>query len=1097
MANRTVYKTGTTRKPSGMSIDQNELEFTARWKVMDENHGGGQIVWWHTNVDPSDNWIDAPVTTSDTSVIITVDASKYYPYTSNTLRWLSFVVKGRRAQETDVDYSGDTTITTITTYRDSDWERLNYFIYPPNAPSVEENLDDAYPRCIFTWDVDTQVDDHKPFANVEWQSMRIKDSSETDGSKLRWASIDSGANWNDWRTGTGGSSGSISILEDSTDATNYSITRWVRFRSRGAGGASAWRYIKHVYASPYASTINQNQKKTYATRAENTFVRMEWTSPSDPAHPIDQTDVQYLIATPGAGMSVPDDANWTDVVSIADSTYTDSAQFSIDGGAGTDECLWVRTVNVHDVNLTPSTAVLLSASSLAEPEFSGTVEINTAQCSATISATNNSDVPDSMVAVYFYNGNNTPYICAIIPHGSTTVANVQLTYFTDTAKIAFGLKAFQGTYKTKSAKYTINGGSVTYYQYTLVANMESSIAKGDGDVPLPPNGLTLQYQPGAIASSGQNRSNTSEVLVNWNWNWNKATAAEVSWSRNPHAWESTDAPETYTVDRVRDSQIWVGGLALGNRWYFRVRFLATSDDVTVYGPYSTMKSVLVADTPAIPSIKAPSPATTVRDPSAITGVSYRVGKTGLIRVAWNYVNTDGTDQGSATIREVTYSVSGDLETPWVTKAGEEMETLDGEQLLFRPSAIPVPTPVRTIAKVSGAETYVEFQPSKFKWAAGTTHYLQIRVASTAGLYSGWSDPISVVVAEPVFCTIATTSMIRDGKKYYLTELPLTITVQGAGDGDTTSIVIERAEDYTIIRPDETDFHGYNGETIVSMSHRGADGFTVTLDSLIGSLDDNAKYRLVAMVEDDLGQSNTASISFWVRWAHQPVRPSGSTVMDGYEAVITPTLPAGATVESGDTVDIYRLSADKPELIFSGGEWGKSYRDPYPAIGVMGGHRVVARSYNGDYFDSNSTVTWCDLHEDDGDHLESRMAIIDFDKYQLLLDYNVDVSSNWQKDFTETTYLGGAVQGDWNAAVRRKTSVNTMVISLFDPETVRNMRRLAVYTGICHVRTPDGSSFSADVQVQENRSHTRGGAVTEFTLSITRVDPETLDGLEEE
>lgn len=1095
MADRTIYKTATTRKPTGMSIDQNEMEFTAHWKVMDENHDGGQIAWWHTNVEPSEKWYDLPVTSSDTSVTVAPAATSYYPYTDKTLRWLSVIVKGRRGQSTETDYSGNDQITTITTYRDSDWERLNYYIYPPNVPTAEEDLDDAYPRCVFSWDVETESDDHRPFTNVEWQSMRIKNCSETDGSKLRWASIDSGSNWNDWRSGGGGASGSITISEDSTDVTNNSLTRWVRFRSRGPGGASAWRYIKHVYATPYASTIDRSKKKTYATRGENTFVRVEWTAPADPAHPIDETLVQYLIDTPAEGMTVPDSASWTTAVTIVDSTWSDAAQFTIDGGPGTDQCLWVRTVNVHDVNRTECQAALLLCSSLAEPEFTGTIEVNTAQCSATISATNNSDVPDSQLAVYFYNGNNTPYICAIIPHGSSTVANVQLTYFTDAAKIAFGLKAFQGAYKTKSAKYTINGGSVTYYQYTLSANMESAIVKGDGDVPVPPTGVTLQYQAGAGAAASQSndQDDTTEVLVNWNWNWKNATAAEVSWSRNPHAWESTDAPETYTVDRVRDSQIWVGGLARGARWYFRVRFLDVSEDATVYGPYSTAKSVLLADTPSVPVIRAPSPATTVQDPAVISGVSYKVGPSGLVQIGWSYINTDGTTQGSAKVREVTYETSEELETPWITKGGDEIETLDGEQILFRPAAVPAPIPVRTVAMIDGPETSVVIQPSRFRWAAGSTHYLQVRVASSAGLYSGWSDPIAIRVAEAVSCTIAATSLTRESEKHYLTALPLTVTVQGAGAGDTTSLVIERAEDYTIIRPDETDYHGCEGETIVTMSHRGADGFTVSVDDLIGALDDQAKYRIIATVEDDFGQTKSAKLPFWVRWAHQPMRPSGSVVMDGYSAIITPTPPAGATVEDGDVVDIYRLSADKPELIVKSGAWGNSYRDPYPAIGEPGGHRVVYRSSNGDYFDADSRVTWIDLGSADGDRLDSKNTIIDFGRHQIELEYNLDLSSNWEKDFVETTYLGGSVQGDWNPAVRRNSTVTSVAVPMTDTDQIADLRRLAVYPGICHVRTPDGSSFAADIQVSESRSYKDGGKLAGFTLAVTRVDPETLDG----
>ena len=64
----------------------------------------------------------------------------------------------------------------------------------------------------------------------------------------------------------------------------------------------------------------------------------------------------------------------------------------------------------------------------------------------------------------------------------------------------------------------------------------------------------------------------------------------------------------------------------------------------------------------------------------------------------------------------------------------------------------------------------------------------------------------------------------------------------------------------------------------------------------------------------------------------------------------------------------------------------------------------------------------------------------------------------------------------------------------DIETIEAMRRLAVYPGICHVRTKDGSSYAADVQVSESHKQGNGHRVVEFSLSITRVDAEVYDGL---
>ena len=124
---------------------------------------------------------------------------------------------------------------------------------------------------------------------------------------------------------------------------------------------------------------------------------------------------------------------------------------------------------------------------------------------------------------------------------------------------------------------------------------------------------------------------------------------------------------------------------------------------------------------------------------------------------------------------------------------------------------------------------------------------------------------------------------------------------------------------------------------------------------------------------------------------------------------------------------------------------------------------------------------------------SDYAIIDFGTGRVYLEYELGISHSWKKDFTETKYLGGSVQGDWNPAVSRNGTIST-VMTTDDMDTIEEMRRLAVYAGICHVRTPDGSSYAADVQVSEAQKQATGHNIVEFSLTITRVDVETLDGM---
>lgn len=328
----------------------------------------------------------------------------------------------------------------------------------------------------------------------------------------------------------------------------------------------------------------------------------------------------------------------------------------------------------------------------------------------------------------------------------------------------------------------------------------------------------------------------------------------------------------------------------------------------------------------------------------------------------------------------------------------------------------------------------------------------------------------------------------------LKDMPLTITVTGAGETGETTVAIERAESYYLDRPDERDFTGHENETIALFSQTGEAQITIDNGDLIGTLDDGAQYRIVADVSDGIGQTAREELEFEVHWSHQAVEPTATVEIDNENLIakITPIAPAEA--EPGDTCDIYRLSVDRPELIFEGAEFGTMYVDPYPALGEMGGHRIVFRTSNGDYITEDNTIAWADYTQEETGGVETMFNIIDFDGNQVRLMYDITIDAGWEKDFQQTKYLGGHIQGDWNAAVSRTGSVGGSLIVTQDQETIQNLRRLADYPGICHVRTRDGSSYAADVQVSEARDMGRDVIRSEFTLSITRVDPEGFDGL---
>ena len=319
-----------------------------------------------------------------------------------------------------------------------------------------------------------------------------------------------------------------------------------------------------------------------------------------------------------------------------------------------------------------------------------------------------------------------------------------------------------------------------------------------------------------------------------------------------------------------------------------------------------------------------------------------------------------------------------------------------------------------------------------------------------------------------------------------------VTATGASTGGTTTIDIVRAEEYHIDRPDDGRFDGYEGEQIFSAQVIGETAVTIAYADLNGPLDDGATYDLVATVSDELGQRATASQRFRVAWDTQPGLPEAQVNIDASDHIALIRVTAEDAATTTDTFDVYRLSADRPEKILEDGTFGTVYVDPYPAFGQLGGHRIVRKSKYGDYITADGRLAWLDLDREAGDYLDERGVIIDFGGQKLILPSNNTLDNSWSKDFSRTVYLGGSVHGSWNPGVTRDLTITCDSVKIRNYNKISVIRDLAEWAGICHVRTPDGSSFSADVQVSENRPY-KGIAIT-YTFDIKKVDPDGFEAM---
>jgi len=913
---------------------------------------------------------------------------------------------------------------------ESDWTTSVFKLAAPPKPKVTATVG-TWPQMTFAWTVATSNTDNKWFTDVQYRSILVKDSEITDGSKLDWTTSEATMVYN-----TGGATGSITVTDDSSQLNDgHSYTRWFKVRSRGPGGASAWTYSKHVYALPLQATVT-DYDVTQNSSANGYTCQVWFDCPKSASRPIAEVKVQYTKATPNTGFVCPSDASWSDGATVKVKDTTGGAAFAIDSLLGADKCLFVRVNTVYDGRTTYGNPVLVDVGALTAPTQLSVTTDDT-YYTATVTATNNSGVADSFLVVRYYSASEPDgFDIGIIPHNSTSVV-VNCPEWASTSNIQFGVYAAVGSYAA-----TTRGDGVSSYSVNAV--MRSSEIKSGGTVPAAPSSVT------ASATSIQ-----GTIRVTWAWSWADADAAEISWADHADAWESTDEPSTFTVTRMHASAWNISGLETGITWYIRVRLLSNTGGATTYGAYSATTAIDLSSAPAVPVLTLSE--------SVIT-------QNGSVTATWAYSTTDGSSQAFAEVAE---------------------RIVSGSSVIYR-----------TLARVE-TEQHVTISAEDAGWNSGETHYIAVRVTSASGKMSdGWSATVPVLVAAPLSCTITATSLesvtipYDDGGTTVsvtvtaLTEMPLTATITGAGDEGTTTLVIERAAAYHVTRPDETDFNGYEGETIAIYTQTGQSQITITNDDLIGNLDDAASYRLIATVQDEYGQSASASIDFEVHWAAQAKVPSATVTLDQTNMIakLKPVAPSGAA--QTDVCDIYRLSVDKPQLIYKGAAFGTDYVDPYPTIGSFGGHRFVLRTADNDYITADNQFAWLDVKSE----LKADYNLIEFGSGRVELRYNIDLANDWQKDFKQTTYLGGSVQGDWNKAVTRSGSVAASVVASADPDLIESMRRLATYPGICHIRTKDGSSFAADVQVSETYAQNTAHKISVFSLKITRVDQQQLEGM---
>ena len=1022
--------------PSGLSVSRDGMKFTISWKIPAKKYEDGQWLWYrlHTKNAGASKW--------DWTKWKKIDVGKSATQKTVALDAKNYYpVSSKLLNAIEFKVRGKTKSDKKHTYTAASSTKT-FTIYAPNAPSVSYSLDDTGAnKGTFTWSTSYEANDSRHFAKTQVQTALM--------TNYRGAV----ANARFANTSYVGASGTWAITEDGSPTQNMTFCRIVRVKSRGCAGDSGWGYAYHYYSIPERPNIQSTGSKEIGSSSR--YVWANWVQASPQDRPVDSMELQYAIDKPESGERYTG-TSWSTGVTVAYHDYTVSADFNTDDGIAEDQIMWTRVQSTHDKKYAYSEPRVAARGPLKSPSFD---TVSATGTSLTVNGIErNTEVDDAKTAIWMKIDNEEKGIIAITDKEGTITVTCPDVSGGNEYQIA--LKNFTGTSMPQ------NGASGTTYKLSPL--MQSGwVYSETRKIAVPPKNITAM----AVASD--------TVELTWDWSWKNADAATISWADHEDAWISTDAPTTYDVEG-RETTWHIGSLESAKTYYFHVRLRDTSGDEEVLSPWSDVVSVSLSETPTTPTL-ATTENYLAMDDTVICSVGYTGNSKASIKIA-EAVNDE--------------PVKGNDGNVVVLMMSSGMETLSET--------------IENINKIYTANGLLSNL-----WNVGKIHYLKAMVTAQGGKEGAWSDSVAVeIVAKPAIDSV-TTNLVSESTAYnssdvitetsdqtvpkssegttnYLEQLPLTITPSFGDSSGTAKVTVVRDEDYYILRPNGLKEQHFCNEIIASFTGNETDSYTIGINDLIGQMDDGARYSIQITFTDIYDHVAEKKIPFVVRWKHQPEVPTAtvSTIEDSKTASVIVNKPA--TYADGDTFDLYRMSVDREELILKNGVYGQKYIDPYPALNEHGGILVVNKSANGDYITADSSFAW----SYNNFSIIYGKTIINFDEEMIELQYDMTLDNSWKKDFERTTYLGGSVQGDWNQAVERDLKLSANSVSLDETELIEKMRRLADYPGVCHIRTPEGSSFACDIQVTEAVDGNTPKIIN-FSLTVSKIETQEQDAITQE
>lgn len=544
-----------------------------------------------------------------------------------------------------------------------------------------------------------------------------------------------------------------------------------------------------------------------------------------------------------------------------------------------------------------------------------------------------------------------------------------------------------------------------------------------------PTADTTHLKLASVTPNADGKSATA--IVAWT---DSNTGTEISWSDEPDTWESTDEPETHSFTwkdsaaaisgYSNSATINIKGLDEGTVYYVRARRYLDNDGNVTYSAYSDTETVLPVTSPS----------------SVVLMCDGYVARGSDLPVSWSYDSTAEQRRWALVASDGTVIAEGTDPYGSTVISSERLDAIAG---MLGTAAIAMHAEVSTGgALVESAERVVRIVDAP---------ELEIAVGST-------------LTAQPMSFSAAVSSEC---------DLTVVVTADGIGGQAPYGTLAQMAGDSVwsaLLSPQWSD-----GEAVITLPEGLA-------------FHDGGSYTLTAVATDRTTglQSETSAVRFSVGWSHQApevpeeltVTPSDTTDEDGNRVLsVSIQLEAPEDAEETDVYDIYRVTADGSNLVGRGYALDELVTDNYAPYGD-GEHSYIVciRTADGD-------TSWYEYAYE----LPCDVLRFDFEGGYVELPWNIGVQDAYEKDFEARKHLDGSTGGYWSAGIGRKAGLSSDVIRLDDPEQHAAVRELARYAGSVFVRTPNGTAYEANVNV-DGMDASYDGAFTAISITAEEIAP---------